>query len=102
MKKRRLVPSVTVVRSTFRRGCDFLTCRLDRRSADTFALLVIPHGDERCESVEIIETAGVALKRHGFTSQRLHDMGWVLVDYAITDTAKPDNGFAERHAGTAA
>jgi len=70
-----------LLRWTFRSGSDFLTCSLERQQDATYALRVIPHGDRRERSVEIIDSAVRAYQRHGLTVARLREFGWELVDY---------------------
>jgi hypothetical protein len=81
MKPRR-TPATILLRWTFRRGSDFLTCRLERQSHGAYALRVIPHGDRRTASLEIFEAGPLAFQRHGHTARRLREMGWMLVDYS--------------------
>ncbi len=81
MKRTRSNPPVILLRWTFRRGSDFLTCILERQPDANYALRVIPHGDRREASVETIDSAVRAYQRHGLTASRLREFGWELVDY---------------------
>jgi hypothetical protein len=78
----RRIPDTILLRWTFRRGSDFLTCRLERRSNGAYVLRVIPHSDRRAASLEIFEAGPLAFQRHGYTAARLREMGWMLVDYS--------------------
>jgi hypothetical protein len=89
MKRTRPAP-VLLLRWTFRSGSDFLTCSLERQQDATYALRVIPHGDRREASVEIIDSAVRAYQRHGLTAARLREFGWELIDYTRPATNVKD------------
>lgn len=82
MNKLRPVPATILLRWTFRRGSDFLTCTLERRANAIYTLRVIPHNDRRSASLEIIDGAVPAYQRHGYTAARLRELGWTLVAYS--------------------
>ena len=90
MKRTRSNPPVVLLRWTFRRGSDFLTCSLERQSNASYALRVIPHGDRRDASMEIIDTAARAYQRHGFTAARLRELGWAIVRYTRPERPSTD------------
>jgi hypothetical protein len=82
MNRPRLGPQVTLLRWTFRRDGEFLTCRLDRQRNGTFVITVMTHGLRRPDSAEEASSATLAFQLHADTADRLRELGWVVVGYS--------------------
>ena len=80
MRTRPVNGAVTVLRWIFRRGNDFLTCRLDRYP-DRYVMMLIPHGEGPVAAIETVETTVRAYQHHASTAAQLRELGWVLVHH---------------------
>ncbi len=71
-----------MLRWTFRRGNEFLTCVIDRtRSGRGYQLAVVPEAPAQPARIEMFSTTFEALLRHASIAQELRDLGWTLVAY---------------------
>jgi hypothetical protein len=73
-----------LLRWTFRRGNDLLTCVIDRaRCGYGYQLAIVPERSSRCArtSIETFRSAFDVLLRHAAVARELRDLGWTLVAY---------------------
>jgi hypothetical protein len=72
-----------MLRWTFRRGNDFLTCVIDRaRSGRGYQLAVVPQASsDAAARIEVFPSAFSVLLRHASIASELRDLGWTLVAY---------------------
>ena len=72
-----------VLRWTFQRGSDLLTCVVHGVPC-AFRVSLIPHGSGQNSSVESCPSLSVALSRHADIAATLRDQGWDVVGYTNT------------------
>lgn len=71
-----------MLRWTFRRGNDFLTCVIDRaRGGRGYQLAVVPQSPMDTARIEVFHNAFDVLIRHASIASELRDLGWTLVAY---------------------
>ncbi len=72
-----------MLRWTFRRGNDFITCVIDRaRGGRGYQLAVVPaERDSDDARIELFHSAFDVLLRHASIVNELRDLGWTLVAY---------------------
>ena len=71
-----------MLRWTFRRGNDFLTCVIDcARAGRGFQLAVVPQTSPEAGRIELFRSAFDVLLRHAAIVNDLRDSGWTLVAY---------------------
>jgi hypothetical protein len=71
-----------MLRWTFRRGNEFLTCVIDRsRGGLGYQLAVVPQALSDRARIEMFGTAFAVLLRHAAIARELRDLGWTLVAY---------------------
>jgi hypothetical protein len=71
-----------LLRWTFRRGNDFLTCVIDRaRAGQGFQLSVVPQTPSETARTELFRTPFDVLLRHAAIARDLRESGWTLVEY---------------------
>ena len=74
--------SHSVVRWTFQRDEQFLTCRVDRDAdGSLFIAAVVPHDHPQLAAVVTFKTGMSAMHYHAGTAARLRQLGWKLVGY---------------------
>jgi hypothetical protein len=79
-----------LLRWTFRRGNDFLTCVIDRaRGGQGYQLSVVPQTACEVARMELFRTPFEVLLRHATIARELRDMGWTLVEYTGTSPRTP-------------
>jgi len=72
-----------VVRWTFQRGSEMLTCVVHGLPR-TFRVSLIPHGPGQISSVQSCPSLFAALSRHADIAAALRDQGWDVVSYTNT------------------
>ena len=73
-----------LLRWTFRRGNELLTCVIDRaRCGYGYQLAIVPQRSSRPSgpSIETFRSAFEVLLRHAALASELREMGWTLVAY---------------------
>jgi len=71
-----------LLRWTFRRGNDLLTCVIDRaRSGRGYQLSVVPETPTEIARTEVFRTPFDVLLRHAAIARELRETGWTLVEY---------------------
>ena len=80
----RIQQSDSVLRWTFQRDANAITCELDARGHRSYDVCVVPHWDVSSSVVEHFEGPSVALLRHAEIARRLRAGGWVLTDRGPT------------------
>ena len=71
-----------LLRWTFRRGNEFLTCVIDRaRGGRGYQLAVVPQTSTNAARIELFPSAFAVLLRHASIASELRDLGWTLVAY---------------------
>jgi hypothetical protein len=71
-----------MLRWTFRRGTEVLTCVIDRaRAGRGYQLAVVPQTPSDAARIEVFGTAFDVLLRHASIASELRDLGWTLVAY---------------------
>jgi hypothetical protein len=79
-----------MLRWTFRRGNDFLTCVIDRsRSVGGYQLAVVPQSRSDAARIEVFRSAFDVLLRHATIAKELRDLGWTLVAYTGSSPLTP-------------
>ena len=71
-----------VVRWTFLRGNELLTCQIHRLSRGRFRLSLIPFGAKGRSAVENFASIFTALQRHAALAASLRQAGWEVVAYS--------------------
>jgi hypothetical protein len=71
-----------VVRWTFLRGNELLTCQIHRLSRGRFRLSLIPFTAKGPSAVEHFASIFTALQRHAELAASLRQAGWVVVAYS--------------------
>ena len=72
-----------VVRWTFQRGSDVLTCVVHALPS-AFRVSLIPYGRGQTSSVHSCASLSAALTRHADIAATLRDQGWDVVSYTNT------------------
>ena len=72
-----------VLRWTFQRGSDLLTCVVHGLPS-AFRVSLIPHGPGQTSSVQSCPSLSAALSRHAAIAAALRDQGWDVVSYTNT------------------
>jgi hypothetical protein len=71
-----------MLRWTFRRRNEFLTCVIDRaRSGRGYQLAIVPQASSNAGRIEVFPSAFDVLLRHASIATELRDLGWTLVAY---------------------
>jgi hypothetical protein len=71
-----------MLRWTFRRGNEFLTCVIDRaRTGRGYQLAVVPQTTSDAARIEVFRSAFDVLLRHASIASELRELGWTLVAY---------------------
>ena len=70
-----------MLRWTFRRGDELLTCQIHRRRPGLFRLSVVPHGSIGAGVLETFSSTMRALHRHAAIAADLRQAGWSVVSY---------------------
>jgi hypothetical protein len=71
-----------MLRWTFRRGNEFLTCAIDRTHGGRgYQLAVVPQAASDTARIETFGTAFAVLLRHATIASELRDLGWTLIAY---------------------
>jgi len=71
-----------MLRWTFQRGSQVVTCRVDREaSTPGYTLALIPHRNFEAMIVETFESGVRALQRHACIAARLRQLGWTVIAY---------------------
>jgi hypothetical protein len=73
-----------LLRWTFRRGNDLLTCVIDRaRNGYGYQLAIVPERSSRAArtTIETFRSAFEVLLRHAAIATELRELGWTLVAY---------------------
>ena len=73
--------SKSVVRWTFRRGNDVLTCQVHRQRSGRYRLSIIPYAPQGLSGIETFSHMVSALHRHAAIAARLRQDGWTVVSY---------------------
>jgi hypothetical protein len=74
----------SVVRWTFHRGNELLTCQVHRQRSGLYRLSLIPHAPKGLSAVETFGHLVSALHRHAAIAKELRQQGWVVVSYGTT------------------
>ena len=80
MRMRRHEPQY-LLRWTFLRGNELLTCQLHRRRGGLYRLSLIPHSGNGRSTVEAFASTLPALHRHAEIAAELRQAGWTVVSY---------------------
>ncbi len=81
----------SVLRWTFRRGQEFLTCVVHRQ-ARAMRVSLVPHGERHESAVHSVPTLFAALQRHAAIAAGLREEGWTVVSYSgnpLTPESRP-------------
>jgi len=71
-----------LLRWTFRRGNNILTCVIDRaRNGHGYQLAIVPQTPSQSGRIEVFSSAFEVLLRHARIARELRDLGWTLVAY---------------------
>lgn len=70
---------MTMLRWTFIRDHDALTCELDANAPGNYEVSVVPHWDVSATAIERFDAAPGAFERHAELARYLRDTGWQLV-----------------------
>ena len=70
-----------LLRWTFLRGNELLTCQIHRRRSGLYRLSLIPHSTNGMSAVETFPTTMRALHRHAALAAELRQDGWTVVSY---------------------
>jgi hypothetical protein len=71
-----------VVRWTFLRGNDLLTCQIHRQSGGRFRLSLVPFSPKGMSGVQNFGSIFSALQRHAAIAADLRQAGWQVVAYS--------------------
>jgi hypothetical protein len=74
----------SVVRWTFQRGSELLTCQVHRQRGGLYRLSLIPHAPRGMSGVETFGHLVSALHRHAAIAKELRQQGWIVVSYGTT------------------
>ena len=79
-----------MLRWTFRRGNEFLTCVIDRAlGGNGYQLAVVPQTSSTRARIEVFGSAFDVLLRHASIATDLRDNGWTLVAYTDSSPLTP-------------
>ena len=73
-----------LVRWTFNRGNELLTCQVHRQRGGLYRLSLIPHAPKGLSAVESFGHLVSALHRHAAIARELRQQGWTVVSYGST------------------
>ena len=73
-----------VVRWTFLRGNDLLTCQIHRQSSGGFRLSLVPFSPKGMSGIQTFSSIFSALQRHAAIAAELRQAGWMVVAYSET------------------
>jgi len=76
--------SECVVRWTFNRGNDLLTCQIHRQANGGFRLSIVPYSPKGMSAVQNFGSIFSALQRHAAIAAELRQAGWTVVAYSET------------------
>ena len=79
--------SECVVRWTFLRGNDLLTCQIHRQSGGRFRLSIVPFAPKGMSAILSFGSIFSALQRHAAIAADLRQAGWTVVAYSETPQA---------------
>lgn len=79
----------TVLRWTFSRGKELLTCVVHRRSG-AFRVSLVPHAVHGLSAVHTSPSIFGALQRHAAIAARLRQEGWDVVSYSGATPRTPE------------
>ena len=74
--------SACVVRWTFLRGNDLLTCQIHRQANGHFRLSLVPFSPKGRSGVQSFGSIFSALQRHAAIAADLRQAGWTVVAYS--------------------
>ena len=74
--------SQCVVRWTFLRGNDLLTCQIHRQAGRGFRLSIVPYSPKGMSGVQNFGSIFSALQRHAAIAAELRQAGWTVVAYS--------------------
>ncbi len=81
-----------MLRWTFRRGNQLLTCVIDRaRSGGSYQLALVPQTPSTTGRIEVFCSAFDALMRHAAIAKELRDLGWTLIAYTDWSPQTPQH-----------
>jgi hypothetical protein len=69
---------MTMLRWTFTRNHDALTCELDGNAPGNYEVSIVPHWDVSATAVERFDGAAGAFERHAELARYLRETGWHL------------------------
>jgi hypothetical protein len=67
---------MTMLRWTFTRNHDALTCELDANAPGNYEVSVVPHWNVSATAVERFDGAASAFERHAELARYLRETGW--------------------------
>ena len=75
-------PRPAILRWVFRNGDMLLTCRVDRQTSGSYAVVIIPKGNAPATAgrVSVYPSAIEAVRQHAAVATALRDLGWTLVE----------------------
>jgi hypothetical protein len=73
-----------LVRWTFCRGNEWVTCQVHRQRGGLYRLALIPRAPGGMSAVETFGQLVSALHRHASIARDLRQQGWVVVSYGTT------------------
>lgn len=73
--------SQAVVRWTFQRGNELLTCQVHRQRSGRYRLSLVPHAPRGLSGMENFAHLVSALHRHAAIAAELRQQGWMVVSY---------------------
>jgi hypothetical protein len=80
---------MTMLRWTFTRNHDALTCELDANAPGNYDVSVVPHWDVSAAAIEHFDGATRAFERHAELARYLRETGWHLARRGTSRSTRP-------------
>lgn len=87
--------SQCLLRWTFLRGNELLTCQIQRRRSGQYRLSLIPHSGTGQSAIENFPSTMRALHRHATLAAELRQAGWTVASYGGQTPRTPAYGPAD-------
>jgi hypothetical protein len=74
-----------VIRWTFQRNANAITCELDLRTPHAYEICIVPHWAPASAVIECFDAREAALGRHTELTKCLRENGWMVIERVAAD-----------------